>query len=321
MSVLRAINGLLSPRGPGARLTIMIFHRVPLAPDPLLRSEPDQGRFRRIMRHVRRWFDVLPLEEAAVRLVDGSLPPRALSITFDDGYADNCQVALPLLAELRLPATFFVASGYLDGGCMWNDVVIETLRRFRGTELDLRELGLPMLATGSIEARRAAVATLLDRLKYEPQAVRRERVERIAALAQVEPPRDLMMSSAQVRTLADAGMTIGAHTRAHPILATLDLAAAREEMAGSRRDLEQIIQRPVRLFAYPNGKPGRDFTREHVALARELGFAAACSTASGTAGRGADLFQLPRFTPWDRAPWKFGMRLTRNLRQTRYAMV
>src|ERR1044071_7430526 len=70
------------------------------------------------------------------------LPKRALSITFDDGYADNYNVAAPILLRLGLAATFFVATGFLDGGCMFNDVVIEALRCAGGAELDLDDLGL-----------------------------------------------------------------------------------------------------------------------------------------------------------------------------------
>ena len=68
------------------------------------------------------------------------------------------------------------------------------------------------------------------------------------------------------------------------------------------------------LFAYPNGKPGTDYlTDVHPALVRELGFDAAVSTRWAAARRGEDLFQIPRFTPWDRSRLKFGLRLLRNL--------
>jgi peptidoglycan/xylan/chitin deacetylase (PgdA/CDA1 family) len=110
-------------------------------------------------------------------------------------------------------------------------------------------------------------------------------------------------------------MGIGAHTRTHPILASLDAAAARDEIATGRSELEAIAGVPVPLFAYPNGKPGTDYTARDVTLVRELGFAAAVTTAPGVATRRADVWQLPRFTPWDRPLWKFGTRLSLNLWQ------
>jgi peptidoglycan/xylan/chitin deacetylase (PgdA/CDA1 family) len=312
VSLIRAVNHVLSPGGARGRLTIMIFHRVHRAPD-LLADDPDAARFEATLAHVRRWFNVLPLDEAVAGLAARTLPPRALALTFDDGYADNHDVALPILRRLGLPATFFVATGYLDGGTMWNDRVIETVRRHRGPTLEVPALGL-RLPVDSTAARRAALATLLPRLKYEPFAQREALADDIARGAGAALPRDLMMTSAQVRALSQAGMQIGAHTHGHPILAGLAAAEATREIAQSRDRLQDITQRPVRLFAYPNGRPGTDYSPENVAQVRAQGFAAACTTAHGAAGPGSDVFQLPRFTPWDRAPWKFGARLARNLR-------
>ena len=312
MSVLRAVNHVLSPGGPRGRLTIMIFHRVHRAADPL-GDDPDAARFEATLARVRRWFNVMPLDDAVVRLSAGALPPRALAITFDDGYADNHDVALPILRRLGLRATFFVATAYLDGGTMWNDRVIEAVRRLRGSTLDVASLGL-RLPLGSTPARRAAIATLLGRIKYEPFARRDALADEVARAAGAGAPCDLMMTSAQVRALSQAGMQIGAHTHRHPILAGLSAAEATHEIAQSRDRLQDIVQRPVPLFAYPNGRPGTDYSAENVQQVRSLGFVAACTTAHGAAGPGADPFQLPRFTPWDRAPWKFGARLARNLR-------
>jgi peptidoglycan/xylan/chitin deacetylase (PgdA/CDA1 family) len=130
-----------------------------------------------------------------------------------------------------------------------------------------------------------------------------------------ELPRDLMMTSAQVRSLRRAGMQIGAHTVTHPILAALPAAEARREIADSQRFLQDLLAEPVRLFAYPNGKPGRDFSNETVQIVRDLGFSAALSTSPGAAGPGSDLFRIPRYTPWDRSRLRFGARLLGNLRE------
>lgn len=80
------------------------------------------------MRCVKSNSDVLARAEAVRALAEHRLPTRALAITFDDGYADNHDVALPILRRLALPATFFTATGFLDGGCMFNDIVIEAVR-------------------------------------------------------------------------------------------------------------------------------------------------------------------------------------------------
>jgi len=117
-----------------------------------------------------------------------------------------------------------------------------------------------------------------------------------------------------VRAMRRAGMQIGAHTLTHPILARLDADSARAEIGGSKRFLEALLDEPVTLFAYPNGKPGRDFSDESVAIARDLGFETAVTTAWGVADRNSDRLRLPRFTPWERTRLRFGARMFNTLR-------
>ena len=118
-----------------------------------------------------------------------------------------------------------------------------------------------------------------------------------------------MMSPVQVRRLHEAGMEIGAHTINHPILASLDEPQARAEIVGCKRQLEEVTGAPVTLFAYPNGKPDKDYGPRDVALVREAGYLAAVSTINGIAHRASDLFQLPRYGPWDRNAHRLGVRL------------
>ena len=305
------------PRTP--RLSVLAYHRVLAERDPLLSDVPSAAEFEHRMRWVKANFDVLPLGEAVRALREDRLPKRALSITFDDGYADNYRLALPILRRLGLPATFFVATGFLDGGCMFNDVVIEAVRRAGVADLDLADLGLGRHPLGAEGQRVRAIERILARLKYFDLERRRRTAFEIARRAGSRVPTDLMMTSVEVAALHAAGMEVGAHTVNHPILAEIPLGRARHEMEASRACLEQITGAPVRLFAYPNGSPGRDYQTEHAALARQLGFDAAVSAAWGAARAGDDLYQIPRFTPWDRADWRFGLRMAHNLMRHGYA--
>lgn len=316
--MIRSLLALASSSDSRARLSILIFHRVLPAADPLFPEEIDARRFDEICGWLQRWCNVLPLPDAFARLAAGTLPARACAITFDDGYADNRNVALPILARHGLGATFFIATGFLDGGRMWNDTVIEALRRTTKPQLDLRDVlsaenAEAVLPAASVAERRRAVDWLLPRLKYLPSPERVAATERIAAIAGVRLPDNLMMTSRQVREMHEAGMQIGAHTVSHPILAKLDVESARDEIAASKRFLEDLIGERVGWFAYPNGKPGTDYSAQSVELARAAGFDGAVSTAWGAADRASDRFQIPRFTPWDRTPWRFGLRMARNL--------
>jgi peptidoglycan/xylan/chitin deacetylase (PgdA/CDA1 family) len=296
----------------GPRLSILIFHRVLPARDPLRPSEPDAVDFELRMRWLASAFRLMPLIEAARRLKDGSLPANAACITFDDGYADNLTIAAPILARLRLPATFFIASGFLDGGRMFNDTVIESVRAVSGT-LDLSAIDCGIWPCADDAQRIKAIDGLLERLKYLPQDERQQKVDAIAGIAGLPATSELMMTRQQVRELRRHGMSIGAHTVTHPILTGLAPDEARREIEDGRRDLEDIVGERVKLFAYPNGKPGRDYDASHVAMVRSMNFDAAVSTAWGVSNRRSDLYQLPRFTPWDADVNRFGLRLAQNM--------
>ena len=304
---------------PSASLNVLAYHRVLPAPDPMRPGAPTVEEFERRMRWVASNFDVMPLTEAVRALRGNRLPKRALSITFDDGYADNHDLALPVLRQIGLPATFFIATGFLDGGYMFNDLVIEALRHAQGPQFDLSDLGYGRLFVRTENERREAAGSILEELKCEMPGRRHAVAIDIATRAGAVLPSHLMMTTKEVKALYEAGMEIGAHTVRHPILARVSLDRVRQEIKDSRSQLEQIIGAPVVLFAYPNGRPMRDYRREHVGLVKELGFEAAVSTAWGAAHPGDDLYQIPRFTPWDHPNWRFGFRLAKSRFPKRYA--
>jgi peptidoglycan/xylan/chitin deacetylase (PgdA/CDA1 family) len=310
----RTLLNLLSGGGSHGRLSILIYHRVLVQPDQLFPEECDAERFDEQMRQLAGCFNVIPLSDAVRALVRGNLPPRAACITFDDGYADNAEVALPILQRHGMSATFFVAAGFLDGGRMWNDTVIELVRRAPGESLDLSEIDLGRFEIGTIPQRRLAIDSLIDKLKYLPMESRQAKVDEICSLVPAVPPHDLMMTSNQIRVLHASGMEIGGHTVNHPILARTGDSTASAEIANGKEMLEGIIRGPVRIFAYPNGKPERDYMRQHSEMVKRLGFDAAVSTAHGTATPGSDVYQLPRFTPWDRGgQLRFALRMAQNM--------
>ncbi len=314
--MLKSIFGLASPAGSRARLSVLIFHRVLPEPDLLFPDEVDARLFDEMCGWLKRWLNILPLDEAVARLKAGTLPSRAACITFDDGYADNFHVALPILKRHGLVATCFVATGFLDGGRMWNDTVIEAIRLTPLKTLELDQIpGIDLGATPVVttDEKRSAINTLVARLKYLPIEQRISKTEQIANVAQVAVPTNLMMTSSEVKHLRQAGMLIGAHTVSHPILATLGRAAAYSEIADSKARLEDLLGEPIGLFAYPNGKPQVDYNSESVEIVRELGFDAAVTTRWAASHSATDMFQIPRFSPWDKSQIKFGARLIANL--------
>jgi peptidoglycan/xylan/chitin deacetylase (PgdA/CDA1 family) len=301
----------VSQGGRKGRLSILIFHRVLRETDPLLNGDPDAATFTQLMVWAKECFNILPLDEAVRRLSERSLPPRAASITFDDGYADNFHVARPILESLGLTATFFISTGYLNGGIMWNDKVIEAIRHCRTSHLDLSSMGMRSYNLSTAASARQCILEVLRSIKHLKPSQRDEAVSKILTHTDTISPTGLMMTSDQVVALRHAGMQIGAHTVSHPILANLESRAVSDEVADSKCFLENLLQERIGLFAYPNGKPDLDYRMSDVATIRELGFDAAVTTAWGVADDATDPMQIPRFTPWDRTRFRFFARLFR----------
>lgn len=303
--------------GPRAALPILMYHRVLDRPDPL------QGELHlaRVMdtqfRTLRQFFKVLPLDEAAEMLTAGKLPARAVCITFDDGYRDNHDLALPLLQRHGLTATFYVASSYLNGGMIFHDVLIETIRHAPTGILDLGIDGLDSLSIGDMASRVAAIQHLMGAMKYLPPLQRQQLSERLLESLGPNAPRSLMMSDEQVRAMSRSGMSIGGHTAHHVILSKLSPQAAREEIVANRQTLSGLINKPLVSFAYPNGKPGIDYDDTHVQLVRELGYHNAVSTHSAVGTQRANILELPRFVLNETTP--IGV-ILRMLRMTAYSV-
>jgi peptidoglycan/xylan/chitin deacetylase (PgdA/CDA1 family) len=270
-------------------LSILLYRRVCAAPDPLFPERLDSARFAAQLRQLRRWFRVLPLEQALRRLREGSLPARAAAISFDGGYADHAEVALPLLQRFNLPATFFVATGFLDGGYRWSDAIIELVRKAPGPRLNLARSGFGAYDVSCPLRRRAVIDLLLTALASLPLL---ERIERVRAMASRVTP--TMLSVEQLLALHRAGMAIGGHTVTLQPLASLSNAEARAEIGNGRARLEDIVQAPVRVFSYPRGQPGADFETRHTHMLRSAGFDAAVTRACGAARPTDDPYALPR---------------------------
>ncbi|MES2072225.1 MAG: polysaccharide deacetylase family protein [Pseudomonadota bacterium] len=310
--LLRAIGNRIAPQGKGkGRLCILNYHRILEQADPMLDSDPDITMFRWQMQALASSFNVLPLYDAMIALKNDRMPPRAVAITFDDGYRSTHDLALPILKEFGLPATVFVTTGYMDGNNMWNDRILEAVRRLPEGTLDLHDLGLGLHTVTSLAERKHTADKLIDIAKYLAPEKRLELSLKLESLLGEHHSVDLMLTREMVHSLAQQGIEVGGHTITHPILTRLDDQHARDEIAGCKEQLEAIIGKPVRLFAYPNGKVGMDFDERHVQMAKAAGYSAAFTTAMGSVKAQMDSHQIPRSRPWDNTPFFFKLRLLR----------
>jgi peptidoglycan/xylan/chitin deacetylase (PgdA/CDA1 family) len=312
-SLIRAAGDGIASRAKGrGRLCILNYHRILSSPDPLLESEPHIDTFRWQMKLLAECFNVLPLHEAIQTLATERMPARAVAITFDDGYRSIHDLALPVLIEHALPATVFVTTGHMDEeGSMWNDMILEAVRRLPPAPLDLRELGLAEYPMASAEDRKRTAVLLTERCKYMPLASRAILTGRLQQLTGGTLRQDLMLNADMVRTLTQHRIDIGGHTVSHPILTRLDDEAANREILDNKRQLEAVTGQPVRLFAYPNGKRHADYDARHVQMVVDAGYDAAFTTETGAATRFHPRYEMPRSRPWDATPLMFAVRLLR----------
>lgn len=293
------------------RLVIVNYHRVLETPDALLDSEPDIQTFTWQMDLLARCFNVMPLKDGVQALYEGSLPPRALCITFDDGYRSTYEFAHPVLQQFGLPATVFVTSGHVGTDNMWNDKIIETIRNCTGEFLDLQKLGLGIYLVKDTQDKKKAIDRLIRESKYLGTQGRHALTDKLDEMLEGSFSVNQMLTSDMILQMFQHGFSIGAHTVSHPILTKIDDDAARREIADCKMHLENVIKSPIEFFAYPNGKLRSDFDERHVGMVKDAGYLASFTTAAGASTRYSDRFQIPRGRPWDKTPALFGFRLLR----------
>ena len=288
------LNGLRNLVDPP--VIVLLYHRVTtLTCDPeLLAVTP--GNFRAQLLHLKEHCNLVRFEE------DWTGSPRpAVAVTFDDGYADNALEALPILEELGVPATFFISTA-----------TIGSRQEFWWDELERLLLG-----AGPYSESFTLCQGILRRSWPTGRAAERQRLYhdtvalltggdlelRAGVLAQLRDWREMgegcddghrPLSIDELRRLgASSLVTIGAHTMHHVQLSALPPAQQREEMASSKRELENWLEREITTFSYPYGRRCH-YTGASVALCRELGFRKAASNFPGQAHRWSDPLQIPR---------------------------
>ena len=269
---------------------VLVFHRITAAESPqgLVPAIP-QSLFRRMLDALLEAGDVVSLEALLEPAMDSRRPRFAL--TFDDDWMSHYDGAFPVLTDLGLTATFFVSGRSLHGlGPLWFER-LDSLIVGVGIRSAARRLGL---ATHDID--QLALACENDPALQE----------RIAAMSDGGVRR---LGRAEIRALADAGMTIGFHTLQHRLLPLLDGAALENALLQGRAELEETVRAPIRLFAYPHGKGDP----RAPARLRRAGFVAAFTGRPRPVRRGDDPYLLGRWEPGavdlDRFVARLGVRL------------
>ena len=247
-------------------------------------------------------FHLLSLRDLIGQLDRGGrIPHRSVVVTFDDGYANNWLAAAPVLQRYSVPATVFLATGYVAGQreYWWDEcerLVAELASTAQVYELEINDETLPLEPADPA----ASITRIWSRLhRLEPRRVEEAliRLRHAAGRDGPLPPRPSHrpMSREELMCMVGAGIEIGAHTRHHSALAVLPDALVREEVEGSAADVEAMTGQRPQAFAYPFGAPGRDFVADTERIVRDAGFACAVTTRPGVVVADSPRFSLPRY--------------------------
>lgn len=327
------VRGLGRPRG-----IILMYHRVAaLDADPwYLRVRP--AHFEAQMQLLRKRVHPIGLRTLSAAVQGGTLPDRAVVVTFDDGYANNLYLAKPILERYEIPATVFVTTGYVgtEKEYWWDELEQALLRPGKlprtlqlpldggkqtwdlgpAAEYSQEEYRHDCAHTRDHSQRLQFYYTLWERLRPLSQEPRERLLATIrswAGMSFVLRESHRSLTPDEVRTLGNGGLVdIGAHTVSHALLSELSTEAQHREIEQSRLYLQNLLNRDVTTFSYPFGR----YTQETVSIVRNEGFLAACSITHGLVKAGADCMQLPRFSVLDWGGEEFEHHLLRWLNGT-----
>lgn len=277
----------------GSRAAVLMYHRV-LPADRARRDAVEPGMFvtpATFARHLD-WlveaFRVLPLGEIAARLRAGRpLPERACAITFDDGWRDNSEHALPALEARGLPATVFAVTGRVGTpGGFWADEVVRRMQTLPAPAR--REVALSL---GVSAPAADPCPALLDSLKELPaQALERSLGRIREATSDAPPPERELLDWDELERMARAGVAFESHGVSHAALVGLGPEALEAELRGALRHLRERGHARDGILAYPFGL----WNATVATAARRAGYTAAFTTARGLAAASDDAFALPR---------------------------
>lgn len=280
-----------------AATRILMYHRV--LDQTTVFDSPfnivSRENFESQMYYLAKNYDCLSLEDFVdITLVGRPTPRRSVIITFDDGYRDNYVNAFPVLAKYGLPATIFVSCDPIGTDeLLWPDRVSAVLNMAHSHEFEV-DLTAPVrcdLRDDTIGAHFA----IHSQLKLLPSAEREAMIARLAETLHVDLEairHSSMLSWEEIREMDCAGISIGSHTRSHPVLSRLTEEEIDRELRESKQKLEQEIGHVVRTFAYPCGSPS-DIDQRVVAAARHY-YDAAVTTFPGLCSTSDDVHLLRR---------------------------
>jgi len=291
---------------------VLVYHRVNDGGDRFFAATPTHV-FRSQMQHLRSHYNVLDLGELVGVAKERTVPPNAIAVTFDDGYKDMFVNAFPILRELKIPATVFLPTEAIETRKgLWHDQVFSAFRETKVKELRCHWHQSLHFRLESLEEKLAAQQAVLNILRSLNSSERSAWIQHLGEKLQVGEDGgggELMLTWDEIKIMQSHGISFGAHSMTHAILATETRQIIMEEVSHSKTLIEERLVCPVRGFAYPSGRK-KDFNETAKSIVKECGYDYAVTMIFGSNEADQDVFELRRGLPWEENPKVFAMKLT-----------
>lgn len=256
--------------------------------------------FRQQIEAVARRYDPISLDDLLAFVRDGKcLPRRAVVVTFDDGYADNLEAAVPILNDVGVPATFYITVDCVEKARLpWPSRLRYPF--FTTSEKSWRSQDGEVFSLEEQASRNQAYLQSCDECAKLTGVAQHEfvgRVERELHAAIPSSTETKMMTWDQVRALRNKGHIVGSHTMTHPNMAYVAPEDARQELAQSKQTLDAEMREPVVHFSYPCPALWPHWSSHTLAMSKEIGYETAVTTEGGLVRKQDDPLCLRRMRP------------------------
>ena len=283
---------------------ILMYHSV--LPEPSLQADllggiaHDESTFRRQMELLAREFRPIGLDQVLKDIKQNrDLPKRTVVVTFDDGYADNYEIAMPILNHLGVPATFYVTVDCIENRKPpWPSRLRFAFRHTKsGAWYDSLDRVWALKDIAEREQAFLATCDICCRLSGITQEAFVKRIEQELGANPPNRSDGLMMSYDQLRALTRHGHIVGSHTMTHPNIAQVTEDEAVYELTESKRRLETELHTPIEHFSYPCPALSPHWSANTVKQSRSVGYETAVTTDNGLTRLGDDPLCLKRVLP------------------------
>jgi peptidoglycan/xylan/chitin deacetylase (PgdA/CDA1 family) len=281
------------------KVKILLYHRFSSVPED---EKIYAKEFEKQITHIKKHYNLIAFDQLVKSIRLGESPPdNAVIITVDDGYQDFYLFAYPILKKYSAPATVFLTTEFVEGNIwLWHDIINYSLIRTKNNYLDLdienKKIRLPVNSNtsnmGQLKKQLFDTCTSLaneKRLQLLNNIVKELKVD----LPEKPPKEYSSLQWSQIIEMAQNGISFGAHTCNHPILSRINYEEACYEIYKSKSKIEDVLQKEITTFSYPNGKKD-DFTMETKQIVKMACFHTAVSSIYGLNDKTTDMYELKR---------------------------